>query len=340
MTSVWLPIGLDNTGAFRNVFGGIVSIGAAGAVTTVTGGAGIGVSGGATPNPTITNTGVITVNPGAGINLSGTAQSVTVTNSGVISVNAGTGISLAGGSQNPTIANTGVLSVTAGTGITVGGTSANPSVANSGVLTVTAGTGISVGGTSANPSVANTGVLALTAGTGVTLSGSVANYTINATPLTNAATVDTFGPTNIQLQSSANTGAPSPYTVNLSGVRTINATTHWAQITVTLSGWATANALPAGAYYLINAVPNLPVTFWPISTQNFAFYMGNGTTIRQMMIFFNPDGSIVIMREDSSAAFPITNYAQITSGEATLPLSYPSSPGNFVSYSFTWTNLA
>jgi hypothetical protein len=56
---------------------------------------------------TVTNTGVLSLANGAGINVSSSNGNVTVTNTGVLNLTAGTGISLSGNTGNVTIATTG-----------------------------------------------------------------------------------------------------------------------------------------------------------------------------------------------------------------------------------------
>lgn len=134
MTSTWLPIGIDNAGLFRNVFGNQVSLGSAGIVTSVTGGTGITVTGTASA-PVINNTGVLSVAAGTGISSTG-GQNPSISNTGIITVTAGTGISSTGG-QNPTLTNTGVLSATAGNGIQLTGTASAPVVNTYAITTIT-----------------------------------------------------------------------------------------------------------------------------------------------------------------------------------------------------------
>jgi hypothetical protein len=106
--------------------------GGGGTITSIVGGAGIGVSG--STAITITNTGVRTLTSG------------------------GTGITIGGTSTDRTVSNTGVLALTAGTNITLGGTAQNPVInsTGAGVQTITAGSNVSITGTSANPIISAT----------------------------------------------------------------------------------------------------------------------------------------------------------------------------------------
>ena len=157
-------------------------------VTSVTAGTGI-ATGGTAANPTIANTGTVSVAVAGGTQISvsnvagGTSTLTTPTNL-VTSVTAGTGIIVGGTSAAPTVTNNGVVSLatTGGTQITVanvaGGASTITTPANL-VTSVTAGTGIIVGGTSAAPTVTNNGVTSLTSGTGITLGGTSTAPTIS-----------------------------------------------------------------------------------------------------------------------------------------------------------------
>jgi len=81
-------------------------------------------------NPTIINTGVVSVVGSAGIAVSSATGDVTITNTGVNTLTAiSPGISIGGPPQNPTITNTGVVSIAAAdASIVVGGTQQNPTI--------------------------------------------------------------------------------------------------------------------------------------------------------------------------------------------------------------------
>jgi hypothetical protein len=101
-------------------------------ITSISAGAGISVSG--STAILITNTGVRTLTSGGtGITIGGTATDPTVSNTGVLSLTAGTNVSLTGTAQNPIInsAVDGVQTLTAGANIAITGTSANPIIAAS-----------------------------------------------------------------------------------------------------------------------------------------------------------------------------------------------------------------
>jgi hypothetical protein len=128
-------------------------------ITSIVGGAGIGVSG--STAITITNTGVRTLTSGGtGITIGGTTTDRTVSNTGVLSLTAGTNITLGGTAQNPVInsAVDGIQTITAGTNITLTGTATDPIInsAVDGVQTLTAGANVSITGTTANPIISAT----------------------------------------------------------------------------------------------------------------------------------------------------------------------------------------
>jgi hypothetical protein len=114
------------------------------ALTGVTPGLGIGISGLAT-NPTITNTGVRTLAVGAGLTSNLDPNNPSIGTTAVLSISQGNGISVTGG-QTCTITNTGVVTVnSSGVGITVDNTNPQqPVLTNTGVLSIIAGDNISV----------------------------------------------------------------------------------------------------------------------------------------------------------------------------------------------------
>ena len=130
-------------------------------VLGITGGPGIGITGGITgatgaqENPIIYNTGVLGVTGGPNIVITGTSQNPIISATGVVlGITGGSGIGITGTAQNPIIyanINTGVLGITGGSGIGITGTSQNPIIYNTGVLGVTSGSGIVITGTSQNP---------------------------------------------------------------------------------------------------------------------------------------------------------------------------------------------
>ena len=135
---------------------GILSITAGNAGITVVGGAG------APPlNAVISNSGVLGITNGLGINVTGTAQQPIINNNGVRTLTAGAGMVVNNADpNNPVVVNGGVTSIVdGGAGITI----TNPTgpavtITNDGVLSVTAGTGISVTGTAQNPVINSSAV--------------------------------------------------------------------------------------------------------------------------------------------------------------------------------------
>jgi len=167
-----------------------INLSASGTLPTITGGAGIVVSG-TQAAPVITNSNPTPVYPaitaGVGITVGGTAAAPTITNTNptLITLNSGAGISIDNTNPlSPTINNTNPTIVypalSAGAGISITGTPAAPIITNtasSGYPAITGGAGITVGGTAAAPIITNTNptLISLSAGTGISIN--------NANPL-------------------------------------------------------------------------------------------------------------------------------------------------------------
>jgi hypothetical protein len=205
-------------------------------VYSITGGSGIGVTGG--QNAVITNTGVlsvqgqtgaVTLTPGSGITIDGTTIASTVT-PGITSLEAGTGISVNGNVISSTVS-PGITSLQAGSGISVSGNT----ITNTGIITLAAGTGISVSGNTVTNSdtgsaqnifktiavsgqsdilaSSNSDTLTFVAGTGVTLATDATNKTVTIT--SNGASpsfTDITSGTNTQAAMVVGTGASLSYT--------------------------------------------------------------------------------------------------------------------------------
>jgi hypothetical protein len=94
--------------------------------------------------------GVLTLSNGEGISISTNAadDEITITNIGVVDINTGAGISVTGGSTR-TITNTGVISATAGLGVSLDVSTGPITITNEGIVGIEAGTGISIGARSA-----------------------------------------------------------------------------------------------------------------------------------------------------------------------------------------------
>ena len=187
---------------------GIVTLSLQNVVFGVTASSGITVGGTAT-NPTIANSGVISLQNGTGttvqnvgsgvwqVNATGTAGvtkivagtnvSITpISGTGEVTINAaggggggniteirqGTGITVNSGTGPiTTITNNGVLALQAGSNVTIGGTANNPIINATGSLNnLTAGKGISItNATGPNATIVNSGVVGLVAGANITL---------------------------------------------------------------------------------------------------------------------------------------------------------------------------
>jgi hypothetical protein len=152
----------------------------------------LGVSSGA-DSITVSNSGIITINAGLGINSSTVSGVATITNSGVRSIEnvaslpsgrvLGAGINISAPSgDNIKVTNTGIISVSSGVGITVSldAATGDATITNS----LPAGNTfaqVEVNGDSANRLVADASadVLNITSGQGITLSKTVATDTLN-----------------------------------------------------------------------------------------------------------------------------------------------------------------
>jgi len=168
-TAAWYPFGASIT-----------------TVQTIRKGAGIDLSGNST-NPTVVNTGVVSVVPGTGINNIGTATdpiltsnnlsaivqglgisvvgipTPNITNTGVVELNPGAGMDVIypTGEGRPTVVNMGLTDLTQGGGITVTGGQIK-TLGNPGLLTINAGGGIINTGTPTEPNLENGGVISIT----------------------------------------------------------------------------------------------------------------------------------------------------------------------------------
>jgi len=124
------------------------------AVAAIAPGNGINVDNTIPTIPVVSNTGVIQIT-GVDILVGGTQQNPTLINTGVVSVIGSAGIGVSSATGDVTITNTGVNTLTAlSTGIYVRGTPQNPILANTGVITIAAADStIIVGGTSQYPTI-------------------------------------------------------------------------------------------------------------------------------------------------------------------------------------------
>jgi len=135
-------------------------------VQTLREGNGIKIEGSDTV-PRVVNFGVREISLSGFENI-GTDQFQVLDATGIVSVQQGAGISVSGGSI-PKIANTGLLNIVGGAGISATGTY-NRTLSNAGVITLTASDDTPLIVTPGqNPSIENTGVLAITPSTGISL---------------------------------------------------------------------------------------------------------------------------------------------------------------------------
>ena len=128
----------------------------------------------------LTNTGLLNLAAGTGIQISntGTSGTTTITNIGVVGVTVGTGIGAIGyvpGATTSTgtvrIVNLGVTSATAGTGINIDQSTGSITVSNIGVTSITkVGNGLTVSTSTGSVFLVNSGVTSLTAGTDTAVS--------------------------------------------------------------------------------------------------------------------------------------------------------------------------
>jgi len=198
----------DGPNIVPNVNSGNVTLSVQNVVLGVTASSGITI-GGTAANPTIANSGVITLQNGTGtsvqnvgggvwqVNATGTAGvtkivagnnislsptsgigEVTITASGgggggsITEIKGGTGITVNSGTGPiTTLTNSGVISVSAGTNTTISGTPNNPVINAVGSLNnLTSGKGISITNpTGPNATIVNTGVVGLEEGGGITI---------------------------------------------------------------------------------------------------------------------------------------------------------------------------
>ena len=193
--------------------------GGGGTITSLTEGAGIDITNPLGPNPTITNSGVLSIQDGPNIVPDVNAGNVTLSLQNVVfSVTAGSGITVGGTATNPTIANSGVISLQNGTGTTVqnvgGGVWQVNATGTAGVTKIIAGSNVSItpvsgtgevtinaaggggggniteiksgagitvnSGTGPVTTITNNGVLSLTAGTNTSITGTANNPVINS----------------------------------------------------------------------------------------------------------------------------------------------------------------
>jgi hypothetical protein len=99
-------------------------------ITSVLANPGISITGN-----TVTNTGVIYINSGAGIVATGNSD-ITLSHTGVSSITASNPSITVGAGSSPLISNTGLLSVIASTGITNTSTAQTPDLSNAGVIDI------------------------------------------------------------------------------------------------------------------------------------------------------------------------------------------------------------
>lgn len=194
--------------------------GGGGTITSLTEGAGINIANRLGPNPTITNSGVISIQDGPNIIPDVNSGNVTLSLQGVVLgvTAANSGITVGGTPTNPTIANSGVISLQNGTGTTVqnvgNGVWQVNATGTAGVTKIIAGSNVSIspisgtgevtisaagggGGGSittiqggdgidvSSPTgpvttITNKGVLSVTGGDNVTIKGTPTNPIINA----------------------------------------------------------------------------------------------------------------------------------------------------------------
>ena len=210
-----------------------INLSASGTLPTITGGAGIVVSG-TQAAPVITNSNPTPVYPtitaGAGITVGGTAAAPTITNTNPTpvypAITAGAGITVGGTAAAPTITNNNptLITLNSGAGISIDNTNPlSPTINNTNPTIVypslSAGAGISITGTPAAPIITNTassGYPAITGGAGITVGGTAAAPIItntNPTLITlNAGTgisVDNSNPLSPIINNTASSGYPA-----------------------------------------------------------------------------------------------------------------------------------
>jgi hypothetical protein len=124
------------------------------AIEAIAPGVGINIDNTIPTIPVISNTGVIQIT-GVDILVSGTQQNPTIINTGVVSVIGSAGIAVSSATGDVTITNTGVNTLAVvSPGISLGGTAQLPIIGNTGVVSVAAAdSSIVIGGTAQNPTI-------------------------------------------------------------------------------------------------------------------------------------------------------------------------------------------
>lgn len=155
-----------------------VFAGTADGVVSVSGGAGISITGTST-NPIINNTGILDISGGTGISIDKTSPQNPIINcSAFTQIIPGDGITIAG-IPDPIITNNGVRTLTQGSGIVLSSTTGNISISNSGILSIVEGVGVGIT-PGQNPTISNTGVISITPGDNITNTGTESEVILNA----------------------------------------------------------------------------------------------------------------------------------------------------------------
>jgi hypothetical protein len=159
----------------------------------------------------LTNTGILSLNAGPGIQIdnTGTLGVSTITNTGVLSVTGvGPGLYVSNTTGNITLQNTGVTSATAGTGISISTSTGSIVVTNIGVTQLNALTGITLTANTGSISIINAGVTSLTAGTDTRITSNTGDITVWDVSTLQSVTDRGYTTTN-PIQISNATGASS-----------------------------------------------------------------------------------------------------------------------------------
>jgi hypothetical protein len=262
-------------------------------VVSVNAGVGITMTGTGT-NPIVNNAGVVSFTAGTGLTNAGTASNPLINNTGVVALTQGVGIQITG-TTNPTITNTGIRTLTQGAGIAISAGS-NPSIANTGLLSAVAGTGISVS-VGQNPTIANTGVLGVSGGTGITITGSASNPVINNTQVDNILSVIPLNPASPILS------GPVPLQ-----------TTAFNDVVVYLMDFS---ASPAIYLQWIQASP--PAGVWVLDLTGFCFAVSPDVSIT------TPAYMSILLRDNigNEYAVPASQGGQINLPPNTIPRAVP-----------------
>jgi hypothetical protein len=147
-------------------------------IVSVNAGAGISITG-PPINPYINNIGILDISGGNAITIDKTSpQNPIISCSAFTQIIEGLGITVAG-IPDPIITNNGVRTLTQGAGIVISSTTGDVSISNSGIIDILEGTGVSIS-LGQTPTISNTGVISITPGDNISNTGTASEVILNA----------------------------------------------------------------------------------------------------------------------------------------------------------------